>query len=77
MSSVLYKGAQTRPNVPEANNATSLRLDMTSAPGYGPQGQPLRRPEQTSGWPMTLEPTSCMRWVETPPQVGSSIRRIW
>ena len=36
MSSVLYKGAQSR--VPEANNATSLRLDMSSAPGVWTTG---------------------------------------
>src|SRR6185369_9568371 len=36
MSSVLYKGA--RPSVPEANNATSLRLDMSSAPGVWSTG---------------------------------------
>ena len=36
MSSVLYKGAQ--PRVPDANNTTSLRLDMTSAPGVWTTG---------------------------------------
>jgi len=42
-SSVLYKGAQ--PRVPEANNTTTLRLDMTSAPGVwtvGPAFTPQR-----------------------------------
>jgi hypothetical protein len=38
MSSVLHRGAQRRPNVPEANNTTSLRLDMSSAPGVWTTG---------------------------------------
>ena len=38
MSSVLYKGSQASPNVPLANNITSYRLDMTTAPGVWTTG---------------------------------------
>jgi len=38
LSSVLNRGLQRQPRVPDANNTTSLRLDMSSAPGVWSTG---------------------------------------
>ena len=66
LSSVLNRGQQSKqPKVPMANNTTTWRLDMSSAPGVWTTGPAFTRVGQTSAWPTTREPTSCMRWVET------------
>ena len=65
-SSVLYRGQQSKqPKVPMANNTTTWRLDMSSAPGVWTTGPAFTKVGQTSAWPTMREPTRCMRWVET------------
>ena len=44
---------------PDANNATTLRLDMASAPGHGPQVLRSPRRGQTSVWLTMLERVNC------------------
>ena len=49
-----------------ANNTTTWRLDMSSAPGVWTTGPAFAQGRADFGvWPTTREPTSCMRWVAT------------
>ena len=75
-SSVLNRGQQSKqPKVPMANNTTTWRLDMSSAPGvWSGRAGIHSRVGQTSVWPTTREPTSCMRWVATHRVAVSSTR---